>query len=144
MKVAGILRFAVWFVCIYCIGFGVLLNGPESWVSFVAKGMINCELDLTPPLRFTGRMLGVYMAFFGVALGLVGWNPQKNRAILSIGVVLLVLRILQRIVFAGQLETIFGITPGRNWAYIAITGVFAVMLLAYRVMLVQEKVSTGE
>ena len=135
MKGSFLLRYVVWFICVYTIGFGILLNGPEAWVSIIAERMLNYEEAIAPPLRFTGRMLGAYMIFFGIALGLVGWNPVKNRAVLTAAVILLAVRIVQRLVYAGQLEAIFGISPQRNWSYIAVMLLFALALLAYRLVL---------
>jgi hypothetical protein len=135
MNGVALLRCVVWFVCLYSIGFGLLLNGPDAWVAVVAERMLNYGQEIDAPLRFTGRMLGAYMMFFGVALGLVAWNPVKNRAVLTVAVLLLLCRILQRLVYAGQLESIFGISSQRNWTYIGILAVFAVAMAAYRVTL---------
>jgi hypothetical protein len=45
------------------------------------------------------------------------WNPVKNRAAVTIGLLLFVLRVVQRVVFAEKVMTVFQIPPVNYWVY---------------------------
>lgn len=138
MKPQPLLRCALWLISLYTVCLGLLLNGPQSVVARIAANMLNYEQAIDPPLGFAVRMLGAYMIFFGVAVGLAAWNPRKNRAILSIASLFLVVRILQRMFYAAQLEATFGISSGRNWSYIGIMALLTALFLCYRWLVYRE------
>ena len=139
MKPQTLLRAVLWLVCLYSVGVGLLLNGPDSGAAFLAEALLDFDQAIEPPLRFAGRMLGAYMIFFGLAVGLAAWNPQKNRAVLTLVSLFLVIRILQRLVYATQLESAFGISPGKNGTYIAVMALLTVLLVSYRWLIHRER-----
>lgn len=138
MKPQPFLRCALWLICLYTVCLGLLLNGPQAVVSRLALNMLNHDQAIDAPLAFAVRMLGAYMIFFGVAVGLAAWNPRKNRAILSVASLFLVLRILQRMFYAAQLEATFGISSGRNWSYIGIMALLTALFVGYRWLIHRE------
>ncbi|MCD4781984.1 MAG: hypothetical protein K8S27_15765 [Candidatus Omnitrophica bacterium] len=137
-------RGVVWFICGYNILLGIIFNCPQSVV--VGFTRIVFQYDGTPgtALMFTIKLLGAYMIFFGAAMGLAAWNPVKNRAVLTVGSIFLVLRALQRAVQASQLESAFGITAQRNWVFIAMLMGFAIVVLAFRIKLYLEMKNPGQ
>jgi hypothetical protein len=138
MKTYLPLRIVTGVVCLYCVGMGLGLNGSQSMVAGMAERFLGYDLPEGSPLIFAARMIGVYMAFFGVTMGLVAWRPVQNRALLSAGAVLLVVRVVQRLATFDELQQTFGLTPGRNLAYVITVAVLAVLLLAFRILLVRD------
>lgn len=128
-------RGIVWFICIYNIVLGIILNCPESTVVTFTKMVLTYDGVPSVAIMFTAKLLGVYMIFFGAAMGLAAWNPVKNRAILTVGAIFLVLRALQRLIQADHLQAAFGITPQRNWVFLALLLFFAAVVLAFRLRL---------
>ena len=131
-------RAVVWFICIYNVLLGIIFNCPESIVINFTKTVLSYDGTTSTAMMFTVKLLGVYMIFFGAAMGLAAWNPVKNRAILTVGAIFLVLRALQRVLQADQLQTAFGITPERNWMFIGLLVFFAVAVLVFRLKLQAE------
>lgn len=128
-------RVVVWFICIYNVLLGVIFNCPEGTVINFTKMVLSYDGIPGTAMMFTVKLLGVYMIFFGAAMGLAAWNPVKNRAILTVGAIFLVLRALQRLLQADQLQTAFGITPERNGVFIGVLIFFAVVVLIFRIKL---------
>ena len=137
-------RGVVGFICIYNVLLGIIFNCPEGVIVGFTKMVLDYDGLPGAAMLFTVRLLGVYMIFFGAAMGLAAWNPVKNRAILTVGSIFLVLRALQRMVQAGQLELAFGITAQRNWIFIAMLMGFAMIVMTFRIKLYLEMRSSGD
>lgn len=138
MKFPPLLRAALWFISVYTFALGLLLNGPPSWVAAVGSILLDFDQAIDPPLAFAVRMMGAYMMFFGLAVGLTAWNPHKNRAVLSVAALFLIVRILQRAFYAAELQTTFGITPARNATFIGIMALFTLLLLLSRLLIYRQ------
>jgi hypothetical protein len=137
-------RGVVWFICLYNILLGVIFNCPPDVVVSFTKLVFDYDGLPGTALLFTIRLMGVYMVFFGAAMGLAAYNPVKNRAVLTVGSIFLVVRAFQRVFQSAQLETAFGITPQRNWLFIAMLMGFAVVVLAFRLRLYVEMRQAAE
>lgn len=72
-------------------------------------------LQITPQLAHIIQMFGAYMLTIGVFGAFAIWDPVKNRMIIYGVSFLLFLRVLQRIVFASQAYSVFGISPAYYW-----------------------------
>lgn len=138
MKKHLILRVLAGIVGIYCILLGLCLNGPHTMIAGLATGFLDYELPEDSSLVFAARMIGVYMGFFGVTMGLVAWNPIRNRALLTVAVVLLVLRAIQRLVYFDELRVAFGISTQKNWGYVTTMVVLAALFLVFRLVLLRD------
>ena len=84
------------------------------------------------------RMLGAFMAAFGLMMGLVALDPQRFRPVLTVGVALVTVRCVQRAATARQLEELLGISTASNLATLAVLVTIALALLAYRLVLERE------
>ena len=144
MKKYLFFRGVVWFISIYNVLLGIIFNCPEGIIVSFTKMVLGYDGMPGTAMMFTIRLLGVYMIFFGAAMGLAAWNPVKNRAVLTVGSIFLVLRALQRVVQASQLELAFGITAQRNWIFIAMLMGFAIVVLTFRIKLYLEMKNSGQ
>ena len=133
------LRGLLWFICVYHVTAGVLLNSPKEWIAAVAKWSFgNMTLTGDPGMYFFLRPLGVYLIIFGIMMGIAAWNPMKNRALITVGVILFALRIVQRIMTAGEFQSLFGLSQARNTVMILIVAVFGVALAWFRFQLYRD------
>jgi hypothetical protein len=78
------------------------------------------------------------MIAFGIGMGIAAWNPIKNRALLTVGAILVGLRAIQRIIQAADLEQMLGISSGKNLLTIGILFVLAAILIYFRMKLYQD------
>ncbi len=132
-------RSVVWFVCCYHVLLGIVLHCPPEWIRWVATHCLGASQ--LPPVSalFLARMLGAYLIFFGIGMGLAAWNPNKNRALLTLGAILVLFRSVQRIAQADTLQETLGLSAATNWTTIIILWLFAVVLLLFRLQLYRER-----
>jgi len=133
------LRGLLWLICAYHVTVGVLLNCPQAWIAAAAKSLFgNMTLAGDPGMYFVLRPMGVYVILFGIMMGVAAWNPVKNRALITVGVILFALRIIQRIMTAGEFQSLFGVSQARNAAMIGVVAVFGLALAWFRLQLYRE------
>jgi hypothetical protein len=138
MKNHLLLRIVATVICLYSVGLGVCMNGPASLVGALTTSFLDYPLPKDSTLLFAARMIGVYMGFFGVTMGLVAWNPVRHRSLLTAATILLVLRVIQRLAHLDELQVAFGLSAQKNASYVATLVTFAVILLAFRIGLHRE------
>lgn len=143
MKNQLLLRLVSGIICAYCIILGICLNGGEAVVSKLALQFLEYEIPAGSPLVFAAAMTGAYMGFFGLCMGLVAWRPVQHRALLSVAVALLLFRALQRILNFQTLQETFGLSSGKNTAYVLTVVGLAVLLLFFRIRLFREMTSSA-
>ena len=137
------LRIVCAFICAYCVLLGLCLNSGDAMVGHIAQRFLEYQIPPDSPLVLAAGLAGAYMVFFGCCMGLVAWRPMQNRALLSIAVVFLFIRALQRIVNFQTLQETFGLTSGKNTTYIVIVLALAVLLLVFRLSLLREMKSSA-
>lgn len=126
------LRGLLWFICLYHVVLGLCANLPPAQVQSVATSLLGLHLPPDPALFQILKPFGVYVMVFGVAMGIAAWNPVKNRALISLGVVLFGLRLLQRLTDLDGVQQNLGVASGRNWATIVTVAAFALLLAVLR------------
>jgi|GEM_PF-1338385 hypothetical protein len=126
------LRGLLWFICVYHVVLGLCANLPPSQVQAIAAALLGLQLPDNAALFQLLKPFGVYVMVFGVAMGIAAWNPVKNRALISLGVVLFALRLIQRLVDLDGVQQNLGVTSDRNWATIATVAVFTLLLAVLR------------
>jgi DMSO/TMAO reductase YedYZ heme-binding membrane subunit len=132
------LRGVLWLICIYHVLAGLVVNISSDAVSWVARNLAGMTLTPDPQFYYLAKPFGVYAMAFGVAMGVAAWNPVKNRAIITIGVILFALRIIQRLTSTAEIQQLFGVSAGRNWMTIAIVAVLGITLAVLRLKLYSE------
>ncbi len=133
-----VLRGVVWTVCIYHVLLGVALNAPVGLITWVATNVLGATRMPDASALFLARMLGTYLIVFGVAMGVVAFNPIKNRALLTLSAILVVLRAIQRVVQSGDLDQALGISAASNYTTIAILILIAAALAFFRFQIYRE------
>lgn len=132
------LKAFVWLICVYHVALGIVLNAP---VGLIASTLTHCLGATKLPdasALFSARMLGTYMLVFGIGMGIAAWDPVKNRALLTVGVILVSCRALQRLLQADDLNQALGVSTSANWITITVLMVFAGALAFFRFKLWQD------
>jgi hypothetical protein len=126
------LRGLLWFICLYHVFLGICANLPAPQVQAVGAALFGLHLPDNPALFQLLKPFGVYVTVFGVMMGVAAWNPVKNRALITVGVVLFALRLLQRLTDLDGVQQNLGVASGRNWATIATVAAFTLLLATLR------------
>ena len=137
------LRALLWIICVYHIAFGLLANLPSETVRNLAHALFGLNLPEVSALEYVLKPFGIYVMTFGVMMGVAAWNPVKNRALISVGVVLFGLRILQRLISMAAMEHALSITPARNLGTLAVVAAFGLALAWLRLQLYREMHAPG-
>lgn len=132
------LRGLLWFICLYHVILGLCANLPSDQVQSVAKAIWGIHLPEEPALYQVIKPFGVYVMIFGVAMGVAAWNPVKNRAMISIGVVLFGVRLLQRLVEHESVQQSLAVSASRNLVTIVTVGALTLLLAYFRWKLYRE------
>ncbi len=91
---------------------GIIPGIPLSIVLVLYGG----ALQFSPQIAHLLYMFGAYMLTVGALCIYAIWDPVKNRSIIHCIIFLLFLRVIQRVLAAGQASTIFGVVPEYYWA----------------------------
>lgn len=132
------LRGLLWLIGFYHVACGLIPNLFSNQIPALAERLAGMKLKAAPEFIALAKPFGVYAIAFGVMMGVAAWNPVKNRALISIGVILFVLRIVQRLAGLDEATQVFGVTPGRSMGTIAIVACFAIALAWLRFRLYQD------
>lgn len=112
-KTLNLLKVVLWSVCLFHLLVGAGLNLSESMAPLMAE-MYGAEVNWNPELSYIIKPLGVFMVALGVAAAGAAMDPLKNRVIIYSFATLFVLRAIQRLVFAQEIEETFSIAWSRN------------------------------
>ena len=107
---------------------GVIPAIPAS----VAVVFYGAALTLNPQIEHILQMFGAYMLTVGLLGAFALRDPVKNKSIIYGVSFLLFVRVLQRILFAGQASSVFGISPAYYWAQTAVFFALALCLILFR------------
>lgn len=132
------LRGVTWFISVFHVIFGVVLNASPKTIVWFLTNVLGATKMPEASVLFLARALGTYMIVFGIGMGIAAWNPIKNRALLTVGAILVGLRAIQRIIQAADLEQMLGITSGKNLLTIGILFALAAILVVFRMKLYQD------
>ena len=115
------------------LALGLIANlAPPETVAKVVSGFYSATLDVTPPLHHVIRILGVFMIGIGLMALWACRDPQRNQAIILGIITVLVLRVIQRVVFAQEITSAFHISSGRVWLQVEFFLLTAIALFALR------------
>ena len=91
---------------------GVIPAVPVEWLASILYG---ASLTVTPQIEHIVQMWGAYMLTVGVLAAFAVWQPVKNIFVIYGVSFLLFVRVLQRLFFAGQVESVFVVSPVWYW-----------------------------
>lgn len=130
MKTSSVIfKLALLSVAVSQLIIGVVACIPGMSLSKLAELFYKASLETTPQLEHIVHMFGAYMLVVGVLAVFALLNPAKNIAITYGIIILLVLRVIQRVVFAKQALQHFEIPVGWYWAQTTFFLAVAVVLL---------------
>ena len=112
------------------IGLGGVI--PAIPVSGVVKVVYGAALTVTPQIEHIVQMFGAYMLTVGLLAAIAAWQPAKSTFIIYGVSFLLLVRVIQRLFFAGQAESVFGISPVWYWVQTVVFFVIPVCLILLR------------
>jgi hypothetical protein len=90
---------------------GVIPTSPLSIVLVFYGG----ALQFSPQISYLLQIFGAYMLAIGVLCLYPIWDPVKHRSVIHGMIFLLLFRGVQRILSAGQAQTVFGLVPQYYW-----------------------------
>ena len=116
------LKGLLWYVAVYHILLGLLAIFAKSSAVSLANWFFNFNLTITPEVYWILNPFAAYLLIFGVFMAVAATDPVKYRNIILVGVVLIVIRALQRIVFVFESPEglMSNVNPMRNILAIAI------------------------
>ena len=105
---------------------GVLLIVSGDLSIQFAAAVMGWTIEGSPALGIAGEILGCYLIGFALMLVLAMRDPVRHRGVLLVAVGFIALRVIQRVVFADKVMTVFSVPETRYWiscAFVALLGV---------------------
>jgi hypothetical protein len=124
------LKALLWLVCTTHLGLGLAGMLSPAWATRMVQTFYGARLDLTPVLIHVLRIVGAYMVAIGVLGGLAARDPARHRAVVMTIAGMLLIRVLQRLMHAGEIEVTFGVSAGHLWFQSVYFAVLAGALVA--------------
>jgi hypothetical protein len=120
----------MWFVCAFHVAVGVGLNAAGRDFIDTMAGFYGAEQkEWSTQFLYILRPLGAFMLALGIAAAAAALDPRRYRAVIWAFVVLFAIRATHRILFADEVETIFGIASSRSTMQMVFFYVLAAALL---------------
>jgi hypothetical protein len=125
----GLLKFLLWLASVSHFVLGLCgVTSPQLAVK-AAKLFYGAQLDATPVAAHILRILGAYMLAVGILAAVAALNPARYRPLIVVLASLLALRVLQRLVYAEEIQATFQISGSRIWIQSVYFGLYAAALL---------------
>lgn len=111
---------------------GVLLiaSGDLS-LKFVSLAF-GWTIEGTPTLGIAGEVLGCYLVAFALMLVVVTRDPEKHRALITVALALIVMRLAQRVYFSEKVMEVFQVPQARYWGSCGFVLLLAILLGLFR------------
>ena len=127
-----IIRFIAGFVGVYHIASGLLGTLSGNLAAELGRILFNARVDVTPQFSYMAKYLGAYVIAFGAMMLFIAQDPVKYRGLINVAVLLICIRIIDRIVFAAELKNAFGIELTQSIVTISIIGLVGLSLLIFK------------
>lgn len=115
------------------LALGLAANfAPPDLLGKVVAEFYGATLDVTPQSHHVVRIVGAFMVGIGAMAFLACCDPQRNQAVILGIIVILAVRVVQRLVFAQELISTFNIPPARLWLQVTFFLLTAVALFVLR------------
>lgn len=116
----------------------LLIFSGELTIKF-ASVALGWTIEGSPALGIAGEILGCFLIAFACVLFVISTDPVKYRALLSVAVVLIALRVGQRIYFSAKVMEVFQVPETRYWISTGFVLLLGVLLLLFRRQVGQEQ-----
>jgi hypothetical protein len=121
-------------ICVYHLVLGGCAFLSEDLAVWLADALFSVRVEPTPQVNYLVKLLGIYAILFGLLAATAARAPERHPALLNLVIVLYILRVLNKLVFADLFVRAFNAPPARTWIDIAMLVAFglAVALLKPR------------
>jgi hypothetical protein len=117
------------FMGVYHILMGALGIASGSLAAWGAHALWHANVTVDPQFTYLAKFLGAYVIAFGVMMLLIAKDPVRYGALVYPAVAVAIIRIAERLVFAGELKSAFGIGMDRTIGTIIVVGGLNLALL---------------
>lgn len=125
-------RIVAGFIGLYHLWVGVTLIMSGETSIRLARSIAGWTIDGSPAMGIVGEILGCYIIAFGLMMLVAAWDPVGGRHFLTVGVVLIALRVFQRLYFGDKVMEVFQVSPWHHWMAITVVTVMGVLLSMFR------------
>lgn len=127
-----VLRWLMWFVAAFHLFVGLSINLSPSFTQMIASSY-GATVDWSPQFVYILKPLGAFMIVLGIFAAIAARDPLRYSVIVLGFCVLFIIRALQRLVLAGDINIAFGIPASRSIAImVAMLVLAAVLFFLYR------------
>jgi hypothetical protein len=120
------------FMGLYHILMGILGIVSGSWAAWGAHALWHANVTVDPQFTYLAKFLGAYVVAFGIMMLFIAKDPVRYGSLVYPAVVVAILRIGERLVFADQLKAAFGVGMKRTIATIIVVGALNLALLVLK------------
>ena len=120
------------FMGIYHILMGILGIISGSTAAWGAHVLWHANVVVDPQFSYLAKFLGAYVVAFGVMMLFIAKDPVRYGSLVYAALVVAALRIAERIIFAAELKSAFGIGMERTIVTIIIVGALNLGLLLFK------------
>jgi hypothetical protein len=120
------------FMGIYHILMGVLGIASGSLAAWGAHALWHANVTVDPQFTYLAKFLGAYVVAFGIMMLFIAKDPVRYGSLVYPAVVVAVLRIGERLMFANELKTAFGVGMDRTIGTIIVVGILNGALLVLK------------
>ncbi len=117
------------FMGLYHILMGILGIVSGSWAAWGAHTLWHASVTVDPQFTYLAKFLGAYVLAFGVMMLFIAKDPVRYGALVYPAVIVAVIRIGERLVFARELRDAFGVGMDRTIGTIIVVGALNLALL---------------
>ncbi len=119
-------------VGVYHVVVGILLIASGDLSLRAAKAVAGWSIEGSPAMGIVGEILGCYLVAFGVMMLLAARDPIGGKHLLTVGLLLIALRVGQRLVFSEKVREVFQVPAAQHWGALLLVAAIGVALLVFR------------
>jgi hypothetical protein len=117
------------FMGVYHILMGAIGIASGSMAAWGARVLWHASVMVDPQFTYLAKFLGAYVVAFGIMMLFIAKDPVRYGALVYPAVAVAIIRIAERLVFAGELKATFGIGMDRTIGTIIVVGGLNLALL---------------
>lgn len=119
-------------ISIYHIAFGLTAFVSKNLAARIARDIFHMNLVLTDQLGYIVGLLAIYAIIFGFFTALATFNPAKYSYVIYVGILLYLLRLINRLIYADVVGDAFGVSNLNLWLEIILIIFFMLALFLLR------------
>ena len=132
-------RLLTGFIGVYHLCTGLMTMFSGELTIRMAKSLAGWTIEGSPAMGIVGEVLGCYLIAFGLMMLAAAVNPIKSKSFITVGLVLIALRLIQRLVFSAKVIEVFQVDAARHWGAFVVVAAMGLGLLIFRIRLARER-----